>query len=316
VLIQLFLRSPPLKAMTSIFINYRRDDTSGYSGRIHERLASTFGSGSVFMDLDDIRPGFDFVRAIDESLAKCDAMIVLIGKRWLEARDASGRKRIDSPEDFVHLEIAKALQRNIRVIPVLVNNAAMPSAKDLPASLAQLANLQAMELSDERWDYDLGQLIGAIRGATPGVSERRKLWVGLAAAAVVLLGAASASMWWRAAPPPPAIAGEWVADIEYDFGGPYAERFVFRVNGENLAGIASFLAFDRSILEGKITNNEIAFMTRTEEIQGEERRQAEHHYKGTFADDEIRLVIQTEGGFSVHPPVEATARRKTAPPLR
>jgi len=121
-----------LKDMTSIFINYRRDDTSGYSGRIHERLASTFGSGAVFMDLDDILPGVDFARAIDESLIRCDVMIVLIGKLWLKARDSAGRRRIDNPDDFVLLEIAKALERNVRVIPVLVNNASMPAKEDLP----------------------------------------------------------------------------------------------------------------------------------------------------------------------------------------
>src|SRR5262245_3681951 len=101
--------------MTSIFINYRREDTSGYSGRLEERLASTFGSDAVFMDLGDIRPGTNFVRAIDESLAQCDVMVVLIGKRWLEAEDASGRRRLDKPDDFVRLEIAKALERKMRI---------------------------------------------------------------------------------------------------------------------------------------------------------------------------------------------------------
>jgi hypothetical protein len=296
--------------MTSIFINYRRDDTSGYSGRIHERLASTFGSTSVFMDFDDIRPGVDFVQTIDESLAQCDAMIVLIGKRWLDLRDASGRRRLDNPEDFVRLEVAKALERNLRVIPVLLNNASMPSEKDLPAALARLDRIQAIELSDERWDYDLGQLLDAIRGTSTGVSRRRKRWVGIAAAVLLLTGAAFGLMRWRAAPPPAVFAGEWVADVQYDFGGPYAERFVFRVDGGKLGGVASFLRVDRSIVEGQISDNEITFMTRTEELLGDERRQTQHRYRGTLTNDEIRFVMQTEGGSSDHPPVEATAKRK------
>jgi len=297
--------------MTSIFINYRRDDTSGYSGRIHERLASVFGSNSVFMDLDDIHPGANFVRAIDESLVRCDVMIVLIGKRWLEARDTSGRRRIDDPQDFVQLEIAKALERNVRVIPVLVNNASMPSEKELPAALRQLASIQAMELSDERWDYDLGQLLGAIKGTQTQTSGSRKRWLGVGVAIVLLIGAAWALTTWQSSPPPN-FAGEWVADIKYDFGGQHSERFVFRLDGGTLGGVASFLGVDRSITEGQITNDTISFSTRTEESLGDEKRQAQHRYRGTLVNDEIRFVMQSEGGFSDHPPIEATARRKAA----
>jgi len=297
--------------MTSIFINYRRDDTSGYSGRIHERLASVFGSNSVFMDLDDIRPGANFVSTIDEGLVRCDVMLVLIGKRWLEARDASGRRRIDSPDDFVQLEIAKALERNIRLIPVLVNNAAMPSEKELPAALVQLASIQATELSDERWDYDLAQLLDAIRGNKAEASRNRKRWIGVAIAVALLAGAAFALTSWRSSPPPD-FAGEWVANFKYDFGDTHSERFVFRLDGKTLSGVASFLGVDRGIAEGQITNDEISFSTRTEESLGNEKRQTQHRYRGTLVNDEIRFVMQTEGGFSDHPPVEGTARRRVA----
>lgn len=297
--------------MTSIFINYRRDDTSGYSGRIHERLASVFGSDSVFMDLDDIHPGANFVRAIDESLIRCDVMIVLIGKRWLEARDASGRRRLDDPDDFVQLEIAKALERNVRLIPVLLNNASMPSEKELPAALGRLASIQAIELSDERWDYDLSQLVSAIKGTKPHASGSQKRWIGVGVAIALLIGAAWALMSWGSSPPPD-FAGEWVADIQYDFGGQHSERFVFRLDGGTVGGVASFLGVDRSITEGQITNNEISFSTRTEEFLGDEKRQTQHRYRGTLVNDEIRFVMQSEGGFSDHPPIEGTARRKAA----
>jgi hypothetical protein len=293
--------------MTSIFINYRRDDTSGYSGRLDERLTSTFGREAVFMDLDDIHPGTNFVRAIDESLAQCDVMIVLIGKRWLDSRDDAGRRRLEKPDDFVRLEIAKALERKMRILPVLVNSASMPSEKDLPAALAGLASIQAIELSDERWDYDAAQLISAIGGTRR--HRHRKLWLGLAVAILALIGAAFFLAQWNATPEP-SVAGEWVAEIQYDFGPRISERFVFREDRGALGGVASFLGVDRTIVEGRITKNEISFTTRTEEMLGDKRRLTQHHYRGTLAGDEIRLVMETEGGSSDHPPVEGIARRK------
>jgi hypothetical protein len=290
--------------MASIFISYRRDDTSGYCGRINEHLVSTFGRNAVFMDLDDIDPGVNFVRAIDESLLRCDVMLVLIGKGWLDARDASGRRRIDNPDDFVRIEVAKALERNIRVIPVLVNKASIPSEKDLPGPLKGLANIQAIELSDDRWNYDLAQLLHVIRG-----SKTRRRWIAVALAIVALLVAGYGFMRWRATSPT-AFAGEWVAEFKYDFGVQYRERFVFRVDGGRLGGVASFLGVDRVILEGEIKDDRVSFVTHSEEILGEIRREAQHRYRGTLAKDEIHLVMQTEGGTSEHPPVEATARRK------
>jgi hypothetical protein len=91
--------------MPTIFINYRRDDSAGHAGRLHDRFVSVLGGRSVFMDLDDIQPGANFVNAIEEQVGACDVMLVLIGKRWL-ARDAAGRRRIDDPDDFVRIEIA------------------------------------------------------------------------------------------------------------------------------------------------------------------------------------------------------------------
>jgi hypothetical protein len=297
--------------MTSLFINYRRDDTSGYSGRLEERLASTFGSDAVFMDLGDIQAGTNFVRAIDESLTRCDVMVVLIGRRWLEAKDASGRRRLDKPDDFVRLEIAKALERKMRILPVLVNSATMPSASDLPAPIAGLASIQALELSDERWNYDCEQLISAIEGARR--SSNRKLWMAIPVGILAVVGIIFALMKWNAAPTP-SFAGEWVADVRYDFGAQISERFIFRQDGRNLSGVASFLGVDRAIVDGKVEKNEITFITRSEEILGDERRQTQHHYRGTLDSGQIRLVMQTVGGSSDHPPVEAIAKPKAAIP--
>ena len=295
--------------MPTIFINYRRDDTAGYAGRIHDSLASRFGNDALFMDFDDIRPGADFVRVIEDGIARCKVMLVLIGQRWLEAEDSSGRKRIDNPEDFVRLEIAKALERKVRVIPVLVNGGAMPAGKDLPADMARLADIQAMQLSDERWEYDLGQLLEAIGVAETGSRKSRRSLVGIAVACIIVLLGVVFALISRRAEPLPDVAGRWVADVQYDFGERYSEEFVFRMDAGNLGGSASFLGVARGIVEGKVEDDQISFTTRTQEYFGEETRQIQHRYRGTIVGDEIQFVMQTEGGSSVHPPVELIAKR-------
>jgi hypothetical protein len=297
--------------MAGVFISYRRDESAGYAGRIHERLASVLGSGSVFMDLDDINPGADFVKTIEGSLGTCDAVLVLIGKRWLEHRDAEGKRRLDDPRDFVRIEVAAALARDVRVIPVLLNKASMPSDAELPADLARLSRLQAIELSDERWDYDLGRLFDALGASTGGGRwlRRRMWWV---VALIALVAAVGALTFMRVRPSPPSVQGEWQATIEYDWGATHQERLVFDVEGDGtLGGTASFLKVDRAIEEGSLTEDRISFITRTEETTGSETRQARHSYRGTIRGDTIDFVMQTDGGFSAHPAVRFTATRMT-----
>jgi hypothetical protein len=149
-------------AIVNIFISYRRDDSSGYAGRLYDRLAAHFGRPNVFMDIEALEPGVDFVDGIDQAMDACGALVVLIGSEWLSATDAQGRRRLDDPNDFVRLEIANALRRDLCVLPVLVNGAVMPSAQELPPELAPLARRQAQELSNSRWDFDVGHLITAL----------------------------------------------------------------------------------------------------------------------------------------------------------
>ena len=103
-----------------IFISYRRDDASYPAGRLYDRLSTRFSHNQIFMDVDTIEPGIDFVKALEESVAACDVLIAVIGGRWLISSDEKGRPRLDNPKDFVRVEIATALKRGIRVIPVLV----------------------------------------------------------------------------------------------------------------------------------------------------------------------------------------------------
>lgn len=196
--------------MKPVFISYRRDDTSGYGGRLDDALRHRFGDDGVFRDIDAIRPGADFVATIEAAVAGSGAVIALIGKDWLTITDTSGRRRLDDPGDFVRLEIASALHKGIDVIPVLVEGAGPPGPSDLPESIAVLGRRQAIELSDDRWDYDVGRLIARLEellGPTappgpapmptpeppPAVPRRRRSYGG-PRLVVLLVGLAAASL--------------------------------------------------------------------------------------------------------------------------
>jgi TIR domain len=121
-------------------------------------LTSRFGEEQVFMDLD-MEPGVDFVEQINEAVASCRLLIAVIGPRWATAEDAQGRRRLDDPADFIRVEVEAGLrQADVRVVPVLVHGAQMPSAEELPPALADLARRNALELSDARWNYDVDRL--------------------------------------------------------------------------------------------------------------------------------------------------------------
>jgi G3E family GTPase len=148
--------------MRAIFISYRREDAEGQAGRLFDDLARHFGEHSVFMDVAGIEPGRDFRRVIDEHVASCGVLLAMIGKTWIDAADESGRRRLEDPMDFVRLETASALKRDIPVVPVLVHGARMPRAEQLPADLAELAYRNGVELTHARWDSDVQVLIKAL----------------------------------------------------------------------------------------------------------------------------------------------------------
>jgi hypothetical protein len=145
--------------MAGIFISYRREDGSAHAGRLYDRLSSRFGKERVFMDIDTLDVGVDFVEAIRESIASCDVLIAVIGKHWLEAMDEEGSRRIDHPEDFVRLEIGAALERNVRVIPILVGGAHVPRSKDLPDDIVGLSRRNALDLPDLHFNQGIATLI-------------------------------------------------------------------------------------------------------------------------------------------------------------
>jgi hypothetical protein len=148
-----------------IFINYRRDDSIGMAGRLHDRLVQTFGRDKLFMDVDHIPAGADFVAHLNNQVAECDVVLAIIGPNWLRAKDKAGQRRLHQPDDFVAIEIAAALARDTLVIPVLVDAARMPKESDLPDTLKPLARRQAVEVRHAHFGHDAEALIARMRKA-------------------------------------------------------------------------------------------------------------------------------------------------------
>jgi TIR domain-containing protein len=164
-----------------IFLNYRREDAAGHAGRLWDALSEGiedqpgFDESQIFMDIDTIEPGVDFREAIRKAVEASDVFLTVIGRHWLTATDSKGRRRLDNPADFVRVEIESALQRaaqhhDVRVVPTRVQGADMPSVEELPDGLADLAHRNAIELTDERWRYDVGRLLASLKKL-----EREKL---------------------------------------------------------------------------------------------------------------------------------------------
>ena len=146
----------------AIFISYRRDDSEGEAGRLFDDLVRTFGDDSVFMDVAGINPGIDFRKAIDDNVATCGVLLAMIGPGWATIANSAGQRRLEDPNDFVRLEIASALARNIAVIPVLVHDAKMPHPDQLPDNLKDLAYRNSVEITHARWNSDVQLLTKAL----------------------------------------------------------------------------------------------------------------------------------------------------------
>ncbi|MEJ6005672.1 toll/interleukin-1 receptor domain-containing protein [Paucibacter sp. AS339] len=181
-----------------IFISYRRDDSRHVAGRLAEDLAQSFGADSIFRDIEGISLGLDFTQSLDSALASCSVMLVLIGPNWLTIQNAKGQRRLDQPDDWIRQEIATALRRDVRVVPVLIEGTSLPEASDLPEDLRPLVRRQCMDLADARWRGDLQRLVETLarvpglklkgaeeKSATPPLKaeppkgSRKQLWLGI-----------------------------------------------------------------------------------------------------------------------------------------
>lgn len=146
-----------------IFISYRRDDTAPATGRLADLLMDRFGPSRVFMDVDTIGFGQDFVHRIERAVGGCDVLLAPIGRRWLDAVDEHGRRRIDDPDDFVAAEIGTALRRGVPVVPILVDGASMVRSADLPAELTALSRRHATTLDRSSFAADAERIIDAVQ---------------------------------------------------------------------------------------------------------------------------------------------------------
>ena len=178
-----------------VFISYRREETAYPAGWLFDRLAEEFGADHVFKDVDSISPGDDFVEKIAVAVGSTDVLLALIGDEWLTITDEHGNRRLDNSDDFVRIEIEAALERKVRVIPILVGDAKIPRADQLPPSLAALARRHALELSPNRFEFDTSRLLTVLRETFAAARQAQR-------AAVIQENAAEGPR----APAPPADA--------------------------------------------------------------------------------------------------------------
>lgn len=148
-----------------IFISYRRSDSSGHAGRLYDYLKNYFGGERIFFDVDTIKPGTNFEQRISNELDHSEAVLVLIGNQWLDSKDQQGNRRLDHLHDYVRFEVETALNKNIPVIPVLVQGTHMPSPDVLPEPLKDLSGRNAIRLNDDHWSSDCSLLAGILKNS-------------------------------------------------------------------------------------------------------------------------------------------------------
>ncbi len=176
-----------------VFVSYRRSDVGGHAGRLSDALGQRLGAKNVFQDVSAIAPGQDFAAAISGALDGCDAALAVIGPGWLTASTPGGRPRLLEPDDYVRLELATVLQRNLPVIPVLVGGASLPEAAGLPEDLRPLLRHQSIVLHDEMWRQDVENLVRSLLGESMATPRRRR--AGIVVGAVVLAAVVGLVFW-------------------------------------------------------------------------------------------------------------------------
>jgi formylglycine-generating enzyme required for sulfatase activity len=161
--------------LAKVFISYRRDDSAGQAGRVHDRLAHEFGANLLFMDVDSVPLGSDFIKVLRDEVTKCDVLLAVIGHHWLDARDAGGKRRLDSEDDYVRIEIATALQRDIPVIPILLDGTTIPKSEELPMDLQGLTARNGLDVRHGSFHTDMDRLIGGLKARSGGADTLAKV---------------------------------------------------------------------------------------------------------------------------------------------
>jgi TIR domain-containing protein len=311
--------------MASIFISYRRADAGGHAGRLCDRLTARFGGDRVFLDIQDIHPGQNFATSIEETIATCTCVIAVIGPHWLDTI----RARAPSGADFVLTEIGAALKRRVTLIPVLVGGATMPAAADLPAELAELSFLNAVEIRDEHFDQDVEELekflaslvhAPAPPAARPPAAAGRGLM--LAAAPIVLACAIGGYLWLRpsshpqaaavarapAAPAEPAVSldGDWLADMQKPGEQPFRIRLRFQQVGDSIGGVVRYPTGDGPMHDVALRGHTLTFATtHTPQFSSEPTT---IRFQCDVREDGIRVVVTYDGGVATGVARRATPR--------
>lgn len=182
-----------------IFISYRREDAKAEARSIYQHLASIYGRDRIFMDVDSIQKGLDFTKVLEQSLEDTSVMLVLMGRTWLHAADERGERRLDDQADYVRLEIATALNRDIPIIPVRVEGARLPRIEELPDDIKGLVRRQGTVITHENFDSDVRGLVGDLAPFLP-VASRAGRWPMVIGAVAGLLVAGGAAFWFMRPP--------------------------------------------------------------------------------------------------------------------
>ena len=238
-------RVQSIGGMGNIFISYRRDDSLATAGRLRDKLVQVFRAGQVFIDIEDLQHGRDFVTILEGKIAECDALLAVIGPKWLDARDDQGRRRLDNPDDFVAIEVGTALRREtIAVIPVLVDGARMPSAAELPDPLKALARRNAIELRNTQFGGDSDRIVRSIKAALGRDGGGALPWGRIAAGLVCIgvLAAGSYVAWpalqpWMSSAPPTQPAARAPADGAREPAAPASNAATSNAKQEVAAAI-------------------------------------------------------------------------------
>lgn len=301
--------------MPCTYLSYREEDAAAVAERLRDSLGAAFGRDIAFAEDENPEGRNGSAAQLAERLGAADALLVLIGPRWLEL-ECSGGRCLDQEDDPVRIEIETALNQDKTVIPLLLEGARMPDEHELPASIAPLARRRALDFADATWTQDVERLATALKPRMPVVAgpprqqtPSSRLITGALLGLLALLGAfLLTSQFWL--PDPPEAIGRWGATVVYEDRVTHDERFEFRLTGRNITGTATYRGQRRVIEDARVDGDQLAFLIRTRELVGNQQREVRHHYNGVVENDTIRFVIETAGGFRDRDAVEFEAQRR------
>jgi TIR domain len=159
--------------LSGVFINYRGEDSAHCAALIDHTLSFRLGIDRVFRDCRSISAGEDFADAILSNLIHCSVLLVVIGPRWLTLADNGKRRQIDSPDDWIHREIAEAFAHGLRVVPILTDDVEIPAEADLPTDIARLSRCQYLRIRHRHDRHDLARLVETLLDIDPGLARGR-----------------------------------------------------------------------------------------------------------------------------------------------